>query len=420
MQQAHLGIKTGRWLLPREDVNPTAWACVACDQFTSQPEYWAEARALVGDQPSTLQLILPEGELGEAPKRIPQIHAEMRRYLAEGVLQPLAAEGFILTERSTGSGARVGLVVLLDLEDYDYREGSRSLIRPTEGTIVERIPPRLQVRRGAPIELSHVMMLIDDPLCSVIEPLYEKRAELKRLYDFPLMLGGGHLCGYAVQDPQDLLGVESALAALKGRLPQESPLLYAVGDGNHSLATAKAYWEEVKATLPMDRQGEHPARYAMVELTNLHDDALTFEPIHRLLVGVDGDDLLPQMEQYAQAKGLNLVGNGAAQEILCVYEGKEVAVTLGGGQETLAVGALQTFLDEWLQAHPQVRVDYVHGEQTVRELSQREKTVGFLLPKPEKGGIFVEVARKGALPRKTFSLGEAKEKRYYMEARGIV
>ncbi len=268
-------IHPGELLLPASGLHPTAWACIACDQYTSQPEYWREAAALVGSQPSTLKLILPEAELAQAATRVPEIHRTMREYLAGGVLQTGVKNGFILTERNTGSGSRVGLVALLDLETYDYHPSARTPVRATEGTILERIPPRLTIRRGAALETSHVLMLIDDPMRSVVEPLYKRRKSLVKLYDFPLMMGGGHLTGYAVDNPSDIQGVLDALEALRARL--RGDLLIAVGDGNHSLATAKAYWEEIKRTLPPEEQAEHPARFAMVELENIHDSALVFE-----------------------------------------------------------------------------------------------------------------------------------------------
>lgn len=415
MQEMYL--HTGELLLPSPQVNPTAWACVACDQFTSQPEYWREAEALVGAQPSALKVILPEVDLARAGELIPQIHAHMRQYLSQGVLTPAVANGLILTERSTGSGARVGLVILLDLEAYDYRPGARTPVRATEGTILERIPPRLAVRRGAPLELSHVMMLMDDPMMSVVEPLYDRRATLTKLYDFPLMMNGGHLTGYAVTRPADIQAVMEALAQLKARLTGD--LLLAVGDGNHSLATAKAYWEELKPTLTPAEQADHPARFAMVELENIHDDALIFEPIHRVLFGYDGDDLLQEMAAYAVMHGWSLAGGAVEQTIDVVYEGKEVRLSVSGSPETLTVGTLQAFLDDWMPAHPETRLDYVHGEAAARKLAAGENTVAFLLPAIAKNDLFPLVEKLGALPRKTFSLGEAHEKRYYMEARRL-
>jgi len=407
-------IRTGELLLPNQTVDLTSWACVACDQYTSQPAYWQEAEALVGDKPSALRLILPEVYLAQAQARIPAIHQTMQSYLQNGVITPAVKDGFILVERSTGEGARLGLVVLLDLETYDYRKGSRTPVRATEGTIVERIPPRLAIRRGAPLELSHVMMLFDDTMHSVVEPLHDKRASLTKLYDFPLMMGGGHLTGYAVTDPEDIKSVYSALAALQSR----SDMLFAVGDGNHSLAAAKSYWEEVKQTLPPDRQADHPARYAMVEIENIHDDALIFEPIHRVLYGFDGDDLLSELEQYAVAKGWSLSGS-EGHSVMVVYEGKQVELCIGGSGEHLAVGTLQAFLDEWMQGKTGLTLDYVHGEPAARTLATQPDTVAFILPAMHKSELFPAVEATGALPRKTFSMGEAHEKRYYMEARKI-
>lgn len=419
MWDQELYLRTGEWLLPRQGEDLTAWACVACDQFTSQPGYWAEVAALVGGKPSAYHLILPECDLAEAAVRVPRLQARMREYLAQGVLETAVNDGFILTERSTGSGARTGLLVLMDLEGYSYQTGSRSLIRATEGTVLERIPPRVQVRRGAALELSHVLMLLDDPMESVVEPLYQKRFELEKLYDFPLMMNGGHMTGYAVTDGNDIRGVADALHALKARLEAANPLVYAVGDGNHSLAAAKAYWEEVKKTLSPARQADHPARFAMVELVNIHDDALQCLPIHRVLFGYDGDTFMEEWERYAAAHGISLAGGMDSQEITCVFEGKEVRLGVTGQVQPLAVGTLQAWLDDWLLSHPQVRLDYVHGEETVRALAAGENTIGFLLPPVDKSGLFETVRSQGTLPRKTFSLGEAKEKRYYMEARRL-
>ena len=447
MTNKDLCLKTAEWLLPGKDANLAAWACVACDQYTSQRSYWAQARELAGDRPSAVKLILPECDLEKTEELIPQIHAEMEKYLADGILHP-AAEGFILTERRTESGIRKGLVVLLDLEGYDYSQGSQSLIRPTEGTIVDRIPPRLKVRRKAALELSHVMVLLDDPLRTVVEPLYQRRHELKKLYDFSLMLGGGHLTGYAVTDPGDIEAVVNAIARLKAgetepdalekgckrlhkalkalklnkntssqRKRPKAPLLYAMGDGNHSLATAKACWEEIKQGLPPGQREDHPARYAMAELVNLHNEALAFEPIHRVVFGIAGDDLLADMAEYAANHGLALTGGD--QKVVCVYGGKEVALAMEDSAHRLIVGTLQSFLDEWLQSHPEAKLDYVHGESAVRDLAGGERTVGFLLPPLEKAGLFPAIHSEGVLPRKTFSMGEAHEKRYYVEARRL-
>ena len=401
--------------MPNQTVDPTAWACVACDQYTSQPEYWQEADALVGDKPSTLRLILPEIYLDEAQTRIPKIHETMRAYLAGGVLTPRVQNGFVLVERSTGEGARLGLVAALDLECYDYRSGTGKPVRATEGTVSQRIPVRLSIRRGAPVELSHVLLLYDDPMNSVTEALFEKRVALETLYDFPLMMNGGHLTGYAVTDPGDIQSVYEAL----GRLAERSDILFAVGDGNHSLAAAKDLWDEIKQTLPPEAQAAHPARFAMVEIGNIHDDSLCFEPIHRVLYGFDGDELLTELEAYAVNKGWTLAAAEDAHGILIAYEGKEAELNIGASGEPLATGALQTFLDEWMRDKPGLRLDYVHGEETARALAAQENTVAFLLPAMHKDELFPAVKSMGTLPRKTFSIGEAHEKRYYMEARRI-
>ena len=413
MQEA--SIFPGELLLPGPQVNPTAWACVACDQYTSQPDYWREAEALVGDHPSALRLILPEIYLNDADARIPAIHETMRAYLAAGVLQPRVRHGYVLVERSTGQGTRLGLVALLDLETYEFTPGTVKPVRATEGTILERIPPRLQIRRGAPLELSHVLVLYDDALHTVTEPLHDRRQNLQTLYDFPLMLGGGHIKGYAVTEQSDLDAVSQAL----GSLQTQGGMLFAVGDGNHSLATAKAYWEEIKKTLPAAAHATHPARFAMVELENIHSEALVFEPIHRVLTGFDGDDLLTDLQAYAVEKGWALASGGKGHRITVVYEGKEVTLNVSGSGSALAVGALQTFLDAWMRGRPGVALDYVHGEETARTLSRQANTVAFLLPALHKNELFPAVEQLGILPRKTFSMGEAHEKRYYVEARKI-
>ncbi len=412
-----LYIQPGAFLLPAPSVDPTAWACVACDQYTSQPEYWHAAEAIAQDKPSALRLVLPEIYLNQAQARVPAIHQAMRDALASGALTEAVHDGFILVERVTESGTHTGLLALIDLEGYDYREGSQTPARATEGTILSRIPPRLLVRRGAALELSHVLLLIDDPQLTVIAPLFARRDRLHKLYDFPLMLGGGHLRGYAVTEGSDIAGVFAALRALRSRTA--GGMLYAVGDGNHSLATAKATWEEIKPSVPEAERDTHPARYAMVELQNIHSEALVFEPIHRVLFGIDGDDLLPLFQAWAAGKGWTLADGPEGHRVSVVYEGKEVTLSIDGSGQPLAVGALQAFLDELLPAHPEASLDYVHGEEAARALAAREKTVAFLLPAMPKGMLFPAVEALGSLPRKTFSMGEAHEKRYYMEARKL-
>lgn len=414
-----LGIAPADILLPREDVYLPAWAVVACDQFTSQPDYWEEAALQVGGQPSTLRLILPEVYLEDMANRLPGIYQAMGDYLRQGILETKVCEGFILTQRTTPAGERVGLIAAADLEAYDYRPGAQGMIRATEDTVPDRLPPRIAIRRGAALECPHVVCLMDDVMQSVIEPLYSQRESLPLLYDFPLMMGGGHLKGWAVTEPGLLAQTAQALAALKTRVP----FLFAVGDGNHSLAAAKALWEEIKPTLSPAQRETHPARYALVEIENIHDDALCFEPIHRLLTGVQGGELMNDWTLYCHHRGMDLsetpVTDEADHTFQVIYGGGEITAAVTHPQAPLPVGTLQAFLDDYLLRHPQAAIDYIHGEGALRSLCQSPGTVGFLLPAMDKGQLFPTVIAQGALPRKTFSMGEAKEKRYYMECRKI-
>lgn len=410
-------IYPGELLLPAQ--HPAQWACVACDQFTSQPEYWDEARLFAGECPSAVHLILPECDLDQMPQRVPQIHETMKQYLANGAVKAGVSNGFILTERTTQSGTRLGLVALLDLESYDYHKGSQALVRATEETIESRLPARMAIRRGAALEMSHVLLLVDDPMHAVLEPLHARRSKLEPLYDFPLMMNGGHVRGYAVTSEADVSAIYDALDSIAKHGGDETPLLFAVGDGNHSLASAKACWEEIKQTLSPEQTASHPARFALVEVQNIHDDALHFEPIHRIIFGHDGDQLLEDLAAWAALHGMTLAGGSEGQPILCAYEGKEVSISVGGSPYTLAVGTLQAFLDGWLAKHPEARIDYVHGDDTARTLAKQKDTVAFLLPTPEKSSLFVSVDHDGALPRKTFSMGDANEKRYYLECRRL-
>ena len=403
-------LRTARILLPREGIDLTKWAVVACDQFTAQPEYWRRADALVGDAPSALRLILPEAWLGEREARIPAIHSAMSDYLAKGVLTEAVANGFVLVERETAAGVRPGLVAALDLEAYDYNPGSEGLIRATEGTVLERVPPRARIRAGAPVELPHVMMLIDDPGETVIEPLLERRARLRPLYDFELMLGGGRLRGWAVEG-EDARRVFDAVDALNKKA---DGLLYAVGDGNHSLAAARKCWLDIRDALTPEARATHPARYALVELVNLACPALVFEPIHRALFGVDPAALMDEYGAHLRAEGAD-AGEG---DDLVAFDGAGRTWRFKSQEHPL--GRLQRFLDGYLARHPEARIDYIHGEEALRALISSPDTLGLMPRAFDKAGLFGYIRRYGVLPRKTFSMGEANEKRYYMEARKIL
>lgn len=401
--------------LPADGIDMHKWAVVACDQYTSQPEYWHEVEQLVGDAPSTLKLIYPEAFLSEGDARIDAINSEMARYIDEGVIQP-RVHGFILTERECEYGARVGLIAPVDLEAYDFSVGSRSPIRATEGTILERIPPRVRIRRGAPIELPHIMMLLDDALRTVIEPLYEMRESLSKVYDFELMQGGGHIRGWAVEGE----AVEFVLGAMKELRERCGDIFIAVGDGNHSLATARQCWLDMRDNLTPEQREQHPARYALCELVNLHSEALVFEPVHRVLFGAEMGQVLRDFSAWCERGGMRMERGARAGHVFRFVNGRsDMTVTVSDSRHAIDVGTLQSFLDEWVKLHPEVSMDFVHGEQALRGLAAREDCCGILLQPMNKANLFPAVEQGGALPRKTFSMGEAHEKRFYLECRRI-
>ena len=395
-------------------VDGSRYAVVACDQFTSEPAVWEETEKIVGDAPSALRFILPELYLSERKERIPGIHAEMDKALSDGLFTEYPHAMIYLRRTQSDGTVREGLVGAIDLLDYDYRPGSKPPIRATEGTVLERVPPRVDIRRGAKIELPHVMLLLDDPDKTVIEPLADLVTDKAPLYDFDLMQGGGHVTGYLL-DRAKQKRVDDALDALTPDV--DDPLIFAVGDGNHSLAAAKAYFEELCDTLG-DEALSHPARYALVELVNLHSPALVFRPIYRAVFGADETDLTNALLSDVLAAS---VGNSDVKPTrLTVLTGKTpFEVTYPHGTHPLDVGTLQSFLDRYAAAHPGVTVDYIHGEEALASIVSERGAIGFLFPGMEKEQLFPAVSEKGALPRKTFSMGEARDKRYYLEARRI-
>lgn len=397
----------------------TKWAVIACDQHTGEPEYWQAAETLVGDAPSTLNLVLPEVYLEETEARIPTINRTMDAYLTDVLTEH--ADSMIYLERQMGGGAvRRGIVGCIDLEQYDYTKGSTALIRATEGTVLERIPPRVAIRRGAAIELPHVMVLIDDPARTVVEPIAERASALATAYDFDLMLGGGHVKGYWLDDVaktemNDALAALITPEAMAARYGEAyDPLLFAVGDGNHSLASAKAAYEEIKAALG-EAAKDHPARYALVEIVNLHDDALKFEPIYRVMFGVSPAAVLEALREYAG----NLDGGECPQKVEYIHAGGEGSLVFRHPTQQLTVGTLQAFIDGYLASHPEASVDYIHGVEVTENLARRENAIGFLFDGMAKDQLFKTVICDGALPRKTFSMGHAEDKRYYLECRKI-
>ncbi len=422
LTEKQIGFRNADILLPDFDtVDAARWAVVACDQYTSEPAYWQSVEALVGGAPSTLHMILPEVYLEETSRRVPLINQAMQEML-ERVLRIHTSAMIALARTQSDGSIRRGLIGAIDLERYDYRKGSDSLIRATEGTVLERIPPRVTIRRDAPLELPHVMLLIDDPARTVIEPIAAATDARVPLYDFDLMADGGHVTAHLLTDAEqervccalaDLVTPEAMEA--RYHMPDLAPLLFAVGDGNHSLATAKECYEIVKRELGEEMARKHPARYALCEIVNLHDDALSFEPIYRVVFGADVEDLMRELASTIEA----LDGTADAQELLAISRDWERTLTVARPEQQLAVGTLQSFLSDYTARHPEVTVDYIHGEDSLRALAKQEGAVGFLFEGMRKDELFRTVIFDGALPRKTFSMGHAQDKRYYLECRKI-
>jgi hypothetical protein len=405
-----LGIAVPLILVPGKGTAPETWSVIACDQHTSDRAYWEETRRIVGGRPSTLELIIPECYLedGNRSERAAAANAAMTDYLERGILERLDP-GFVLVDRSTPHATRRrGLVLAIDLEAYDFSEGSQSAVRPTEGTIRDRLPPRMAVRRGATLDLPHVLLLIDDPDDTVMSAAAAAAGE--KVYDFELIQGGGHISGRRV--PAEAM---APLAEAFERLVSDSGLLFAVGDGNHSLATAKEIWKEKKKA---GVSPDHPARFALVEVENIHDEGLHFHPIHRVLFGVD----VVQIEEFLRKElGVAEVNASGSGEVKILTPGSgEALLTFDAPKGHLAVEPLQEVLDDYLAGHPMASIDYIHGEDAVRDLvDAAEDRVGLILPDLDKAAFFKRIAEIGPYPRKTFSIGEAVEKRYYLEARKL-
>lgn len=431
-----VGIQAADILLPKQGLDPYKWAVIAVDQFTSQPDYWEKVAEIVGSSPSTFNLVLPEvflGQPGEA-ERVQYTQNTMREYVLQDLFNTYT--GLIYVERTSLGKTRRGLMLALDLENYDYTRGSQTPVRATEGTILDRLPPRMRIREGAILELPHILVLIDDIDRSVIEPIAAYSEKLPLLYDFDLMLGSGHLTGKLVNDSSLEAGVISALERLAspeifhqkyGVGEEQAPFLFAVGDGNHSLATAKAIWEKIKPVVGLN----HPARYALVEIENVHDEGLHFAPIHRVLFGVHAD-LKQALMKHFGAK-IRFTACSSPEEMIEKVEnyqggdhivgfvdpvGAEL-ITISEPAANLPVGTLQPFLDDWLKQGGAAKIDYVHGADATVQLAKQPGNCGFYLPAMPKSDLFKTVIKDGALPRKTFSMGEAVEKRFYMEARRI-
>lgn len=409
-------------LLPlNTDMNK--WSVIACDQYTSNPEYWDEVKKIVGNDPSTLNLTLPEIflESSDVNQRIKNINNNMKELLNKNFFVEYK-DSMIYIERTQSDGKiREGLIGVVDLEDYSYESGSTTLIRATEKTVIERIPPRVKVRENAMLELPHIMILIDDEKMNIIESLKNEVNEKDKVYDFDLMKNGGHIKGYLLND-SIINNINDKLELLcdkeyfnkKYNVNDKEVLLFAMGDGNHSLATAKTCYENLKKTMSSDEYLNHPARYALVEIVNLHSKALEFEAIHRVLFNVDVEHLLDNLSKYYDISYNECYG----QKIEYISKNKRGFIWIKNPKSNLAVGSLQMFLDVYLKENGG-KIDYVHGDEAAINLGQKENNISFLLPAMKKSELFRTVIIDGALPRKTFSMGHSDDKRFYLEARKI-
>lgn len=397
-------------LLPNDSIDLTKWSVVACDQFTQQPEYWEKLKVEIGDCPSTLNLIFPEVYLnGNKEEITKKINNNMIEYCKQNIFKSI--NDYIFVKRVLPNKAvRLGLMVAIDLENYEYTPLNDALIKATERTVVDRLPVRIDVRRNASLELPHIMLLVDDPDNTVIEPLYADSETMEQLYDVELNMGGGHLTGYRVEDSTGIIDALDKLASaenMQTRYNSKKTMLFAVGDGNHSLATAKECWKEIKSTLPKEERQYHPARYALCELVNLHDESLVFEPIHRVILNAD--------ENFVIEMTRALDGNG---RLKVVYKEKKYILNIPENPSD-AIKDIQDFIDEYIEEHREVVQDYIHNDEHLMSVAKREDGVAIFMPTIAKEGLFDYVIRRGVLPRKSFSMGVAEDKRYYLEARKI-
>ncbi len=425
------GLHIPEMMLPKEGTDYFKWAVVACDQYTSEPEYWDKVEEIVGDSPSALRLMLPELYLDgpDEADRIKAVRAAMDKYLADGTLRKMEP-GCMLIKRTAEGRTRMGLVIATDLEAYDFNKGSTSLTRATEGTVVERIPPRLRIRGDAPIEMPHIIILIDDPGKTVIEPLVDQPREV--IYDTDLMMNGGHITGSFIKE-ENLAGMQEALSALYDEAEKKygagNVIFQAMGDGNHSLATAKTAWENIKKTLTPEEIENHPARYALCEIENIHDEGIVFEPIHRVIFAKEGQSGMDMVNKVVsllnESNGKAYLADADAEvpagafQIPYITGAQRGKIVVEEPSNKLEVGCLQHVLDIMVKENKECDIDYIHGTDAVEKLSARDGNAGFMLPAMDKFMLFPAVAADGALPRKTFSMGEANEKRYYIETRYI-
>jgi hypothetical protein len=411
---------SGNILLPDKRQDMSRWSVIACDQFTSEPEYWERVEKAVGSSPSTLRLMLPEAYLKTTgiDTYIGNINKTMSAYLLQGLFEELKSS-YIYVERTlSGGGQRCGLLGLLDLEAYDYNKDSVSLIRATEGMVPDRLPPRVRVRKDAPLEVPHIIVFIDDADRSVIEPLSADTGSLKRLYDFKLMEGGGRVRGYQVDgEAADKVCASLNKLSSPGVIEKKygkniSPVIYAVGDGNHSLASAKMCWEMIRDTLSQEERITHPARWTLVEIVNVHEESIIFEPINRVIFNTESGGFLKEAEEF-----FSRYGNGG-HELTCISSGGSVKCYTDGLTIGQSISACEEFIEGYAAKHGG-KIDYIHGDETTAQLGSRKGCAGVIMPRMKKSELFPSIIKSGAFPKKSFSIGPAKDKRYYLECRKI-
>lgn len=403
-------VKIPKILIPNKNINYSKWSCIACDQFSSEPEYWAELADFVGDSPSALNLILPEVYLGEGQQqRIDKINLNMQKVLNSDILQEHNC--FVLVKRVLNNGkTRLGLMVEIDLEAYEYTDQNNAYIKATEKTVTSRLPSRIQIRKNASLEIPHIMMLIDDENGNIIEKLAENTNDMQMLYDFDLNMNGGHITGYKVENSQDVLNQLNGLtdsALIEKKYKKQGNIAFIVGDGNHSLATAKECWNMIKNTLSEEEKLNHPARFSLVEVVNIFDKSLEFEPIHRLLFGAD----MRFVQSFCEAL------NGDSK-VKIVFGEKDFYACVPSNPSD-AIKNIQDFIDEYKNNDSPIVEDYIHGDDSLAELAKKHNAVGIFMPAISKNGLFDYCFRRGALPRKSFSMGIAEDKRYYFECKKI-
>lgn len=398
-------------LLPRKGTDMSKWATIACDQFCARPQYWTELTEYVGDAPSTLKITCPEIYLnsGNLDERISEVWKNMNAYVESGLF--VGREGFVLVEREVENGEkRVGVMIAIDLDAYDWNR-VRVPIRATEDTLVERLPVRIKIREKAPVESPHAIVLIDDPDKSIIEPLYAARGETEKLYDFDLNMGGGHITGYAVPDPEALIAKLEALLDPEVQTKKygfDAGIMFAVGDGNHSIATAKVMWENLKKSLTPEEREVHPARYMLVEMVNLYGGGMDFKPIHRLIYSRD--------EEFVDGLRAALEGNG---KLKLIYKDGEEYIDCPE-QASLTISAVQTYIESYAKLNKGFEVEYVHNEGHLIEAVEEANGIGIVMPDFPNAELVNFVVNVGNLPKKAFSIGEPEHKRYYLECKSIV